>query len=427
MRKILLPLLFILGLLLSACGATQTQSSSATTPATATNAAPNPTPTVAPYTDEKTTCKAFNIVDFMLPYKAKLPDVKADEWMVGSFNAPITLTLYTDLQCPYCAQADPIFMEVAKAFPNDVRLVFRHWPLSSIHPNAVQAAIATEAAGRQGKFFEMAEFLFKNQSEWSSKSNADFISWLNSKAAALGLDANKFATDLKDPAINKKVNDDKAAADLMFRQLAAATPEVGGFGTPTLFIDNYLFQAQERSVKSISFIIDKIKFHNSNSLVCPGMEIDQNKNYSAKITTTKGDIFIDLFAKDAPLSVNSFVSLAKKGWFNNNVIFTTDQVILSGDKSNTGYGNAGYAFKDEISSKYNFDKEGMVALPNYGPGTNNSQFFINKVAFSDINGRYTIFGIVTKGMDVVKALVPYDESKPIDQADKILSVTIMPG
>lgn len=430
MRKSLLPVLFILGLLISACGSSQNQSTTVVSPTSsaATNSAASPTPTAAPYTDEKTTCKPLNILDFMLyTLKVKLPEVKPDEWMIGSVNAPITLTLYTDLQCPFCSQADPIFMEVAKAYPNDVRLVFRHWPLSSIHPNAVEAAIAAEAAGKQGKFFEMTEFLFTHQADWSSKTNADLITWLNSQAASIGLNATKFANDLKDPAIAQKVNNDKSTSDTLFQQLSVVMPEIGGFGTPTLFIDNYLFQAQERSVKSISFIIDLIKFNKSNTLACPVMEIDTSKDYKATIKTTKGDIVIDLLEKDAPTSVNSFVSLAKKGWFDNNVIFSTDQVVLSGDKSNTGYGNAGYAFKDEISSKYNFDKEGMVALPNFGPGTNGSQFFINKISFSAINGRYTIFGTVTQGMDVVKALVSYDDSKPIDQADKILSVTITPG
>jgi len=428
MQKTLLPLLFVLALLLSACGAapapTQTPTAAAST-AAAPTATIQPTPTVAPYTDDQTPCKPLNILDLILPSsKTKLPEVTTSDWVRGSMDAPITLYLYTDLQCPYCAQADSIFNEAAKAFPNDVRLVFRHWPLASIHPNAVQAAIAAEAAGRQGKFFPMTEFLFTNQSEWSGKSTADFVTWLNSKAASLGLNAAKFASDLKDPVIAQKVNADMAASNKLFEELSTTMPEVGGFGTPTLFIENYLFSGLERSVQSISSIINILKFTKSNSLECPAMEIDKNKNYVAKVTTTKGNIIIDLLEKDAPLSVNSFVSLAKKGWFDNNVIFTNEQVIISGDKSNTGYGNAGYAFKDEINSKYNFDKEGMVAMNNFRPGTNGSLFFINKTGFPEINGRYPIFGIVTQGMDVVKTLTLYNGSQPVEQADKIISVTI---
>jgi cyclophilin family peptidyl-prolyl cis-trans isomerase len=154
------------------------------------------------------------------------------------------------------------------------------------------------------------------------------------------------------------------------------------------------------------------------------MTIDTAKNYIATISTTKGDFVIDLLEKVAPVAVNSFVSLAQNGWFKGNIFFGTEQYVLTGDKSNTSYGGPGYAFKDEIDSQYNFDKEGMVGLPNFGPGINGSQFFINKASFSAINGRYTIFGIVTQGMDVIKSLVSYDESKPIDSFDKILNVTI---
>jgi cyclophilin family peptidyl-prolyl cis-trans isomerase/protein-disulfide isomerase len=423
MRKALLPILFVLALLLSACGTAQTQSTSVAAPTTAVV----PTPTLAPYTDEKTPCKSLNILDFMLySMKVKIAEASADEWIDGSVSAPITMILYTDLQCPYCSKFDEVFRGVVKAYPNDVRLVFRHWPLSSIHPNAEQAAIAAEAAGKQGKFFVMTDFLFVNQAEWSGKTSADFSKWLQEKSTTVGLDATQFAKDLTDATIVKKVKDAKKTSDTLFEQLSIAMPEAGGFGTPTLFIDNYLFRAQEMSVKSISFIVDLIKFNKTNTLECPAMSIDQNKDYKATISTTKGDILVDLLEKEAPVSVNSFISLTKKGWFNNNVIFTTDQVILSGDKSNTSYGNAGYAFVDENRIKFTFDKEGMLALPNFGPGTNGSQFFINKVGVSAINGRYTIFGTVTQGMDVVKSLVSYDETMPLDKADKIVSITITP-
>lgn len=426
MRKALFPALFVLALLLSACGSAQTQSTAAASP----TKAALPTPTVAPYTDEKTPCKPLNIVDQMLPSlntkDIKLPAVEPDEWIDGSFNAPITLYLYDDLQCPYCAKFDTIFHGVVKAYPDDVRLVYRHWPLTSIHPNAVPAAIAAEAAGKQGKFFAMTHFLFTNQAEWSGKSPADFTLWVNEKAASLGLDAATFANDQNDAATIKKVSDDTKASDALFHQLSTSMPEAGGFGTPTLFIDNYLFRAQEMSVKSISLIIDLIKFNKTNSLECPAMQIDVSKDYKAKITTSKGDILVDLLEKEAPVSVNSFVSLAKQGWFNGNALFVTDQIILSGDKSNTSYGDAGYAFLDENRNQKTFEKEGMLALFNFKAGTNGSRFFINKTELPAINGRYTIFGIVTQGMDVVKSLASYDESMPLDKADKIISVSISP-
>jgi cyclophilin family peptidyl-prolyl cis-trans isomerase/protein-disulfide isomerase len=427
MRKLVLPVLLALALLISACGPAKTQSATSptTAPASASATQVSPTPTTAPYTDDKAPCKPLNILDFMLPtLKATVAEVTSTDHIKGASNAPITLMLYTDLQCPFCAQADPIFNAVAKAYPNDVRLVFRHWPLTSLHDKAVQAAEAAEAAGRQGKFFEMTEFLFTNQAEWSGKSAADFTSWLNGKVSTLGLNAANFATDWKDSAIVQKVNTDLAVSNQLFGELSKAMPEAGGFGTPTLFINNYLFVAQQRTVESISLIINLLKSNKANTLECPATTIDASKDYFATLTTNKGDIVIDLLEKVAPTSVNSFVNLAQKGWFNNNIFFANDQIVLSGDKSNTGYGGPGYATKDEINPAYTFDKEGMVGLPNFGPGTNGSQFFINKAAFSAINGRYSIFGTVTKGMEVVKSLVSYDETKPVDTADKILSVVI---
>jgi cyclophilin family peptidyl-prolyl cis-trans isomerase/protein-disulfide isomerase len=426
MRKNLLPVLLIIALLMSACGSAKTQSTAAAAPTiAATSPAPvSPTPTTTPYTDDKTPCKPFDVLNGVLKTSSiKIQDVTSSDWVQGPADAIATFIVYTDLQCPYCSQADPIFNEVLKARPSDVRLVFRHWPLASIHPNAVKAAMAAEAAGKQGKFFAMTEFLFTNQSEWSGKSPADFATWLNGKTASLGLDAAKFDKDWNDSAIAQKVNDDKASSDQLFAKLAQAMPDVGGFGTPTLFINGSLF-AQQRSVEMLTLMVDLIKLKNANSLQCPAMTIDTAKNYIATISTTKGDFVIDLLEKVAPVAVNSFVSLAQNGWFKGNIFFGTEQYVLTGDKSNTSYGGPGYAFKDEIDSQYNFDKEGMVGLPNFGPGINGSQFFINKASFSAINGRYTIFGIVTQGMDVIKSLVSYDESKPIDSFDKILNVTI---
>jgi len=426
MRKIVFPILIVFAILLSACGTTKTTTTATTAPTSATNVTSTPggpTPTPAPYTDSQTPCKPFNILDEILPASpVKIPDATSTDWVEGPANAPVTFTLYTDLQCPYCAQADPIINAVVKAFPNDVRLVFRHWPLVSLHDKALQAAKAAEAAGKQGKFFEMAEFLFTNQSEWSVKSATDFATWLNSKTASLGLDAAKFATDWNDPAIAQKVSADQAASDKLGEELSQAYQT--GFGTPTLIINGSPYMEQ-RSVELLSLIVNLIKNKNVAVQQCPATIIDTKKDYSATLTTTKGDIVIDLLEKVAPVSVNSFVSLAQNGWFKDNIFFVVrDQFVMTGDQTNTGLGGPGYAFKDEIDPTYTFDKEGMVGIYNFGPGTNGSQFFILKAPLTALNGRYTIFGVVTQGMDVLKALALHETSQSQDSADKILSVAI---
>jgi len=98
----------------------------------------------------------------------------------------------------------------------------------------------------------------------------------------------------------------------------------------------------------------------------------------------------------------------------------------TGDPSGTGYGGPGYAFDDEISPDLNFDKAGMVGMANTGPGTNGSLFFITLAPRPSLDGKYTVFGQVVQGMDVVQKLTPRDPSQPgtLPTADKIITVTI---
>jgi cyclophilin family peptidyl-prolyl cis-trans isomerase/protein-disulfide isomerase len=429
MRKNLFPVLIVFALLLSACGTAKTTATAAaattapTAAAVATTAPGAPTPTPAPFTDSQTPCKPFNILNEILPAsKVKVPDVTSTDWVTGPANAPITFIVYTDLQCPFCSEADPIFNAVAKAFPNDVRLVFRHMPLVSIHDKALPAAKAAEAAGKQGKFFAMTEFLFVNQAEWSAKSPADFTTWLNGKIASLGLDAAKFAVDWNDPAIAQKLDIDLAARNTLFNELSQAYQTT--FGTPTLIINGSPYLDQ-RSAELLSLVVNLIKNKDTAVQQCPATIIDPNKDYSATITTNKGDIVIDLLEKSAPVAVNNFVSLAQSGWFSNNAFFVVrNEFVMTGDKTNTGLGGPGYAFKDEIDTALAFDKEGMVGMYNFGPGTNGSQFFILKTPLTALNGRYTIFGAVTQGLDVLKLLALHETTQSADSADKILSVTI---
>jgi len=152
------------------------------------------------------------------------------------------------------------------------------------------------------------------------------------------------------------------------------------------------------------------------------MTIDKSKSYSATITTTKGDIVVDLFADKAPYAVNSFVFLANAGWYNNLPIVSTDQFILSGDPTDTGYGGPGYAYKDEVDSTLNFVQPGMLASFSVGAGLNGSTFFINKIALTGQEGR-TIFGKVTSGMDILTKIAIRDNIFT-PAIDKVISVTI---
>lgn len=116
---------------------------------------------------------------------------------------PVTLTEFADIQCPACKQYNPILKSVLDLYPDTVVLNFKHFPISSIHPNALPAAVAVEAAGNQDKFFEMIDLLYERQEAWSSLPDpkAAFIGY----AKELALDVDKFTTDLDDKALVEKI------------------------------------------------------------------------------------------------------------------------------------------------------------------------------------------------------------------------------
>jgi len=137
----------------------------------------------------------------------------------------------------------------------------------------------------------------------------------------------------------------------------------------------------------------------------PPMSINQNKQYFATIKTNFGDISVQLFPKDAPVTVNNFVFLARQGFYDGLKFHRVvkDFVIQTGDPKGIGSGGPGYKFADEKVTR-NYTK-GTLAMANSGPNTNGSQFFIT---LADLSSRlpknYTIFGEVTGGFDVVQKI-----------------------
>jgi peptidyl-prolyl cis-trans isomerase A (cyclophilin A) len=162
----------------------------------------------------------------------------------------------------------------------------------------------------------------------------------------------------------------------------------------------------------------------------PGPQPIQAGNYTAEITTDKGVIDIQLFAKESPLTVGNFVGLARgtQPWLNPSTMkvehnkpfydgLTFHRVIprfmiQGGDPMGNGQGNPGYQFANEDTAGLTFDRPGRVAMANAGRDTNGSQFFITVSPQPHLNGGYTIFGQVTKGQSVVDEIskVPRDSS-----------------
>lgn len=157
------------------------------------------------------------------------------------------------------------------------------------------------------------------------------------------------------------------------------------------------------------------------------MTIDTTKQYFATFKMAKGGEFeIQLYPDKAPTTVNSFVFLAKEGFYNGTTFHRVLPGFMAqgGDPTGTGMGGPGYEFENE-QSDLAFDKSGVVAMANAGLNTNGSQFFIMFGAGGLSPAEYTIFGQVTKGLDVVNAITLRDPSNnPTTPGDAILSVTI---
>jgi peptidylprolyl isomerase len=161
----------------------------------------------------------------------------------------------------------------------------------------------------------------------------------------------------------------------------------------------------------------------------PPLLIDKNKQYTATFKMAKGGEFvIQLYPDKAPLTVNSFVFLARQGYFDGTTFHRVLQGFMAqgGDPTGTGGGGPGYEFAYE-GSDLKFDKAGVVAMANTGPATptNGSQFFITFGPTPSLDGGYTIFGQVISGMDVVNAITLRDpQTNPGFTGDAIQSVTI---
>ena len=154
----------------------------------------------------------------------------------GPADAKVTIVEFSDYQCPFCSQAEPLMDQVMAAYPKDVKRVYKQFPLTSIHPNAMPASKAAVAAGKQGKFWEMHAKLFGNQRELSPE---NYKKW----AEELKLDVAKFEKDMASPEVQAMIDKDMQDA-----KAADVT------GTPTIFVNGK--RLQQRSMDGFKAAID---------------------------------------------------------------------------------------------------------------------------------------------------------------------------
>jgi cyclophilin family peptidyl-prolyl cis-trans isomerase len=159
----------------------------------------------------------------------------------------------------------------------------------------------------------------------------------------------------------------------------------------------------------------------------PEMVIDPKKSYAAILHTDKGDITLQLFASQTPRTVNNFVFLAREGFYDGTFFHRViaDFMVQGGDPTGTGRGGPGYKFKDEFVPALHHDTPGILSMANAGPNTNGSQFFITHVPTPWLDGKHSVFGKVTVGMDVLLAIPPRDPSRVDAPAIHISSVEII--
>lgn len=170
-------------------------------------------------------------------------------------------------------------------------------------------------------------------------------------------------------------------------------------------------------------LIFSISYSQQDTVKQKGRKLEQTKNPVVVMETNMGTIELELFAKQTPKTVENFLGLVRKGYYNG-VIFhrvIDNFMIQGGDPTGTGRGGEsiwGKEFEDEIRPELKHDGPGILSMANRGPNTNTSQFFITLVATPWLDGKHTVFGKVINGMDVVKAIGKVKTIKPGDRPEK---------
>ena len=158
----------------------------------------------------------------------------------------------------------------------------------------------------------------------------------------------------------------------------------------------------------------------------PSGQLDTSKQYTARFKTERGEFVVELFADDAPLTVENFVNLARSGFYDGTTFHRVIPGFMAqgGDPTGTGRGGPGYQFGDEFSPRRRHDAAGVLSMANAGPGTNGSQFFLTFGPTPHLNDRHTVFGRVTEGMEVVRSIRERDPGRDREPGDRIDAIEI---
>jgi cyclophilin family peptidyl-prolyl cis-trans isomerase len=262
----------------------------------------------------------------------------------------------------------------------------------------------------------MHDLLFEQQAEWVDLSADSFEGWVTARAAELELDQSRFTADFNSAETIERVQAD-----------AEEGARIGIPNLPFFLLNGQIYRGPS-DYEAFNQVINLIKLGERQFANCPSMDIDPDKQYIATLETEKGEIVLQLYPDKAPMAVNSFVFLARQGWYDGITFHRVlpGFVAQTGDPSATGQGNPGYVFDNEIDPALKFNQAGILGMANSGPDTNGSQFFITYAPAPSLDGGYTIFGKVLSGMDVLEGLTPRDPQPGVHlpPGDKLIKVII---
>jgi cyclophilin family peptidyl-prolyl cis-trans isomerase/protein-disulfide isomerase len=405
----ILAFLFISLFFLSSCAPAAAPGTASAVPTALTIVLPTPPPT-------QPACTSIDLEATPGPDTPSLfPPISADDHTRGPADAPVTILLYNDFQCSNCNYL-PLSRRLLEEHAGDVRFAYRHYPYTAYFDKGELAARAAEAAARQDKFWEMHDLLFEKQADWVDLPVESFEGWVTGQAAELELDQARFTADFSSTETVQKVRAD-----------AEEGSRIGITYLPLILLNGQIYRGPT-DYEAFNQVINLIRLGERQFAECPAMTIDPGKQYIATLVTEKGEIVLQLYPDKAPLAVNSFVFLARNGWYDGVTFHRVlpGFVAQTGDPSGTGQGNPGYLFDNEIDPALKFDRAGVVGMANSGPDTNGSQFFITYAPAPNLDGGYTIFGRVLSGMQVLEELAPRDPQPGVHlpPGDTLIKVTI---
>jgi hypothetical protein len=199
-----------------------------------------------------------------------------------------------------------VLTQLLELHPEDLRIVYRSFPLISLFDKSSLASQAAEAAAAQGFFWEMHDILFERNNEWLDLSQGDFLEWLLVVGAEINLDQQRFQDELESGKYAQTIED-------AYNSGIAS----GLTGTPFLLINNQHFRLNP-SLTNLEASLRLELLANEHYDNYPPMIIEEDVMYFVQIQLRSGEITIQLFPQETPLAVNNFIFLSKEGWFDNN-------------------------------------------------------------------------------------------------------------